>query len=293
MSYILSGLYLSDYETASDPRWITANHVTHILSVDAKPLPLDTYEGLQYKYVYALDMNSTYLLQHFNECITFIQSAREQGGTVLVHCTYGQSRSATVVLAYVMKALAMTCEDAMTLVMKLKPDIKPNPSFQKQLELFESTEYLSILTDEYKMFRLKSLSERIQGANFNRELLQDTSLLDDPDVDDGSEVESVYKCRKCRRLLFTGKSVLPHDDHMVLLKEGREATCTHSIFIAPMRWMESMILSGEGKVNCPKCVAKLGSFKWSGSKCACGRWITPSFHFHPGKVDRTKITSLT
>ena len=41
-----------------------------------------------------------------------------------LYSTYGQSRSATIVLAYVMRAMNMTCDDAMTIVMKQKPDIR-------------------------------------------------------------------------------------------------------------------------------------------------------------------------
>ena len=44
----------------------------------------------------------------------------------------------------------------------------------------------------------------------------------------------------------------------------------------------------EGKLNCPHCRAKLGSFTWSGEQCSCGRWVTPAFMFNKSKVDEKR-----
>ena len=285
MSFIITGLYLSDYETAMNKEWITTNQITHILSIDGKPLPITAHEGLQYKFVHALDMNDNDLLQHFNECCVFINSSRQNDGNVLVHCTYGQSRSATIIIAYLMKLMSMSFDDAHTLVLKQKGDIRPNSGFKKQLKLFESSGYLTEETDEYKRYRLSSLANKIQRGNFDGDIFKDGTLLEDPAVKRSGNVTYLYKCRKCRRALLTGKSVLEHNDNKVLASEGTETICHQSLFTSPIQWMEEMILCADGKINCPKCSAKLGSFNWSGSQCCCGAWVTPSFHFQTSKVD--------
>jgi dual specificity phosphatase 12 len=41
----------------------------------------------------------------------------------------------------------------------------------------------------------------------------------------------------------------------------------------------------EKKLCCPKCETKVGHFNWSGSRCSCGAWVTPSFYVQSGKVD--------
>eukprot|EP00731_Ephydatia_muelleri_P023815 Em0016g86a len=65
-------------------------------------------------------------------------------------------------------------------------------------------------------------------------------------------------------------------------------TCS-SYFIEPVEWMEPMIIGClQGKVTCPKCAGRLGSFDWAGAQCSCGRWITPAFQIHKNKVDETK-----
>lgn len=58
----------------------------------------------------------------------WIDKAREEGGKVLVHCRVGVSRSATVVIAYVMKHLSLPLVDAYLIVRsrRLSVLIQPN-----------------------------------------------------------------------------------------------------------------------------------------------------------------------
>ena len=65
-----------------------------------------------YKLVSILDIPSAHLKQHFQTCIKFIKEAIEDGGVVLVHCFAGVSRSATIVIAYLMQEIEMILKDA-------------------------------------------------------------------------------------------------------------------------------------------------------------------------------------
>lgn len=38
--------------------------------------------------------------------------------------------------------------------------------------------------------------------------------------------------------------------------------CRQMYFIEPLDWIESVLTSESGKIHCPKCKAKLGSFNW-------------------------------
>lgn len=49
----------------------------------------------------------------------------------------GVSRSATLVIAYIMKKYSMPLEQAKRLVEEKRPFINPNPGFIKQLELYD------------------------------------------------------------------------------------------------------------------------------------------------------------
>ncbi len=55
-----------------------------------------------YKIVMIGDKRSADLKEHFMDCFKFIDEFLDQGLNVLVHCMAGASRSATVVIAYLM-----------------------------------------------------------------------------------------------------------------------------------------------------------------------------------------------
>ena len=52
---------------------------------------------------------------------------------MLVHCAAGVSRSASTVIAYVMKKQGMSRDDAYAFVKKCRPGIYPNTGFRAQL----------------------------------------------------------------------------------------------------------------------------------------------------------------
>ncbi|KAJ6624623.1 hypothetical protein lerEdw1_014820 [Lerista edwardsae] len=116
--------------------------------------------------------------------------------------------------------------------------------------------------------------------------------------------EVLFRCRKCRRLLFRSSSILAHVEGKgpaafahkkaskpTLLGYDSRSNCT-SYFIEPVRWMEPALLGVlEGQVRellCPKCTSKLGSFHWHGEQCSCGHWVTPAFQIHKSRVDEVK-----
>ena len=81
-------------------------------------------------------IESTYLVPHFDETYKFIKEAKDQNGTVLVHCKMGMSRSASSVIAFLMKEYGMNNEEALEKVKKARPIVQPNDSFARQLVEF-------------------------------------------------------------------------------------------------------------------------------------------------------------
>lgn len=64
---------------------------------------------------------------------------------MLVHCKMGVSRSAATVLAYAMKQYGWGLEQALIHVQELRPIVRPNPGFLRQLQTYQG-----ILTARYK-----------------------------------------------------------------------------------------------------------------------------------------------
>jgi hypothetical protein len=66
-----------------------------------------------------------------------VDEAKNNGGRTLVACAAGVSRSATLVLAYLMKREGLSLPVACTLVRSVRPIVQPNHGFMWQLVEFE------------------------------------------------------------------------------------------------------------------------------------------------------------
>jgi len=68
------------------------------------------------------------------EALPFIAEALAAGGRVLVHCEQGQSRSASVVAAHLMSSEQVGVHEALAVLRKHRPSVRPNAGFMDQLE---------------------------------------------------------------------------------------------------------------------------------------------------------------
>lgn len=66
--------------------------------------------------------------------------------------------------------------------------------------------------------------------------------------------------------------------------------CSRTFFVEPMTWMKDVVHNVEGKLYCPSCKAKIGSFNWAmASKCPCGHQVSPSFYLVPSKIEYSNV----
>ena len=107
-----------------------------------------------YLNVRVYDDEKTNLLKHWDNTFKYITRARQQGSKVLVHCKMGVSRSASVVIAYAMKAYNLNFGQALKHVKKKRNCIKPNKSFLTQLETYQGM--LVAMKNKEKLQRSKS-----------------------------------------------------------------------------------------------------------------------------------------
>ncbi|CAH6793493.1 protein phosphatase Slingshot homolog 3 isoform X2 [Phodopus roborovskii] len=135
-SRIFPHLYLGSEWNAANLEELQRNRVSHILNM-AREIDNFFPERFTYHNVRVWDEESAQLLPHWKETHRFIEHARAQGTRVLVHCKMGVSRSAATVLAYAMKQYGWGLEQALTHVQELRPIVRPNPGFLRQLQTYQ------------------------------------------------------------------------------------------------------------------------------------------------------------
>ncbi|CAJ1064338.1 uncharacterized protein si:dkey-175m17.7 [Xyrichtys novacula] len=137
ISAILPFLFLGNERDAQDLDLLIRLNIGYVVNVTTH-LPLyHVNAGLRYKRLPATDNSKQNLRQYFEEVFEFIEEAYQSGQGVLVHCQAGVSRSATIVIAYLMKHTLMTMTDAYKYVRSRRPVVSPNLNFMGQLLEFE------------------------------------------------------------------------------------------------------------------------------------------------------------
>ncbi|XP_041079155.1 dual specificity protein phosphatase 1-B-like [Polyodon spathula] len=134
---ILPFLYLGSAYHASRKDMLDALGITSLINVSAN-CPNHFESHYQYKSIPVEDNHKADISSWFNEAIEFIDSVKNQGGRVFVHCQAGISRSATICLAYLMRTRRVKLDEAFEFVKQRRSIISPNFSFMGQLLQFES-----------------------------------------------------------------------------------------------------------------------------------------------------------
>eukprot|EP00029_Vermamoeba_vermiformis_P007992 TRINITY_DN3616_c0_g1_i1.p1 TRINITY_DN3616_c0_g1~~TRINITY_DN3616_c0_g1_i1.p1 ORF type:complete len:576 (-),score=114.73 TRINITY_DN3616_c0_g1_i1:23-1750(-) len=132
---ILDNLFLGSSFAATNKQGLKALGITHILNaaVAVQQFP----KHFKYRVLNLLDSYQQEIQSQFEHTIKFIEEAIASGGKVLVHCQVGMSRSATLVIAYLMHAKKMKYMEAFAYTVERRNVVNPNPGFKKQLAAFE------------------------------------------------------------------------------------------------------------------------------------------------------------
>ncbi len=142
-------LYLGSGVDANDKHQMKNNQISHILNVckewqNVHDLP---YE-VKIKHLLLEDVEHQVIHDEFDSSFEFINGALTDKKKILVHCAVGKSRSASFVIAYMMKSKNMNLREAYEHVLSRRSIIKPNDGFMKQLMLYEKLLFDGKYTDE-------------------------------------------------------------------------------------------------------------------------------------------------
>lgn len=90
---------------------------------------------IKHKWIDLDDEIDQKISDHFDETYQFIKESLKEHN-VLVHCQVGASRSASILIAFLMRELNLRYQDAFNFVKKQRKIIEPNEGFVEELLQF-------------------------------------------------------------------------------------------------------------------------------------------------------------
>ncbi|KAL6760314.1 hypothetical protein V8C86DRAFT_2556866 [Haematococcus lacustris] len=298
---ITPGLFLGSLRSLGLLKSLGVTHVVSVVNFEVAK-DLSAYRHLHLALPDDEDAN---LLALLPQAYTFINDCLQgpSPGRVLVHCQAGQSRSVATVAAYLMKSQGLTADKAVASIQHLWPSAQPNEGFMAQLLLFQDMR--CSLDPQHPVFRLwchRQVGQRWEESGWAEpDVFAQLPTLQETQA----QGSTLYRCRKCRQVLASSAQVLPLDEaslgHKLLGSRkhhrlaaapagqgqaGGGAGAAPSLFVSPLAWMAGSVVGEvQGKLYCPGCKERLGSFNWAGITNERGAWITPAFQLHCSKLD--------
>ena len=159
MDPIIDGqIWLGNLAAAQNIQALQDRGIIKVLTVmNGSNLKYNIEDGFIHKKVEVVDLGDQNIIQYFGECLNFIEGEER----VLVHCSAGASRSATIVIAYLMWAKRMRYEKASEGVRNKRYVVCPNFGFREQLKLFERL----LIANNYDIYRIN-----FKAIRWNRSL---------------------------------------------------------------------------------------------------------------------------
>jgi hypothetical protein len=146
LSEVAPRIFVGADEAARDLTKLRQAKITHIVNCAAATCPnhFEPASGeeadtagkgaaggppLEYLSLYLQDSLREDISRAFYDSIEFIDQAIEGGGSVLIHCQHGVSRSATIAMAHLMWRDSVGYEEALDRVRSIRPTVNPNIGF--------------------------------------------------------------------------------------------------------------------------------------------------------------------
>jgi predicted protein tyrosine phosphatase len=132
---IIPGLFLSGVNCVNDDI-LEKYNIKTVLSIMSNPPELNEskYKHMKIK---ILDSPRVNISDHFEATHEFINNSLKEKKNILVHCHAGISRSATIVISYIMNIQLITADIAFKIVKNKREIINPNIGFCYNLRQYE------------------------------------------------------------------------------------------------------------------------------------------------------------
>ena len=133
LSQITDNIYLGNIYDAQNIDKLTKLGIQKVLSLITDTQLLSYPKTIEHKLIKVSDLPRENIIRYFGECLLFINDDKK----ILVHCFAGSSRSATIIIAYLMWKNQLDFQESSNILQKIRPSIYPNYGFVRQLKMFE------------------------------------------------------------------------------------------------------------------------------------------------------------
>ena len=139
-SLITDNIYLGNAYNARDYYKLKEHNIGLIINC-TKDIPnyFEGEEDIEYERVDVQDVNGANILPYIKKVVPIIEKYIEKNPekNILVHCFMGSSRSASIVIGYLMKKLNLRRRDALNLAKQKRDLVNINTDFFEQLRDYE------------------------------------------------------------------------------------------------------------------------------------------------------------
>ncbi|TGZ83835.1 phosphatases II [Ascodesmis nigricans] len=130
-------LYLGNLRSAQDDHLLYKLKVTQVISIVSEGTALQIPKTVKHRRITLSDLPSEDLLAILPEATKLIDEALRTHEVVMVHCQHGLSRSASVVIGFLMMRLHWSLAATLDYLKQRHICVQPNPGFFEQLRVWE------------------------------------------------------------------------------------------------------------------------------------------------------------
>jgi len=131
-------LFFGSFEDATNELELRSRAITHTISLIG---PKHIIAGIEHKHYPMNDWGKTDLEKIIDNLWTFIEQSQRPGNALFVHCMSGQNRSASFVVAILMRLKGWSLQEAFKMVKIKRPLVQINENYAKQLSQMEEELY--------------------------------------------------------------------------------------------------------------------------------------------------------
>ena len=141
---VIPHLYIGNLRAAEEVDILTQHDIKKILQCTYTPVKDRYSDWIEYMSIDLADGDDD-LLRYIPSTNCFIHNSIQSSQNILVHCAAGVSRSASVVIAYLMASRGESFNLSLHYLRSQRPCVDPNEFFSSQLQSLETLSYYSSL----------------------------------------------------------------------------------------------------------------------------------------------------